>query len=53
MDFLEISSLSASYRYDVKIEHKFKHHKKREFGFANPQQVKYDKDEPNKQSPQN
>jgi hypothetical protein len=49
MDFLDISSLSAAYRYVVKIEHKFKHQNKREFGSANPQQPKYDKDDPNKQ----
>jgi hypothetical protein len=48
MDFLDISSLSASYRYVVKIERKFKHHKKPEFGSANPQQPKYDKDNPKK-----
>jgi hypothetical protein len=53
MDFLDISSLDAAYRYDVKIEKKFKHQKKREFGSANPQQPKYDKDIPNKQSPEN
>jgi hypothetical protein len=38
MDFLDISSLSAAYRYAVKIEQKFKHQNKREFGSANPQQ---------------
>jgi hypothetical protein len=53
MDFLDISSLSVSYRYVVKIEKKFKHQNKREFGSANLQQPKYDKDEPNKQSPEN
>jgi hypothetical protein len=30
---------------------KFKHQNKREFGSANPQQPKYDKDVPNKQPP--
>jgi hypothetical protein len=53
MDFLDISSLGAAYRYVVKIERKFKHQKKWEFGSANPQQSKYDKDNPNKQSPEN
>jgi hypothetical protein len=52
MDFLDISSLGAAYRYAVKIEQKFKHQNKREFGSANPQQPKYDKDNPNKQSPE-
>jgi hypothetical protein len=51
--FLDISSLGAAYRYAVKIEQKFKHQNKREFGSANPQQPKYDKDSPNKQSPEN
>jgi hypothetical protein len=53
MDFPDISSLGVAYRYDVKIEEKFKHQNKREFGSANPQQPKYDKDSPNKQSPEN
>jgi hypothetical protein len=53
MDFLDISSLGAAYRYVVKIEQKFKHQNKWEFGSANPQQPKYDKDDPNKQSPEN
>jgi hypothetical protein len=53
MDFLDISSLGAAYRYVVKIEQKFKHQNKREFGSANLQQPKYDKDGPNKQSPEN
>jgi hypothetical protein len=48
MDFMDISSLGAAYRYAVKIEQKFKHQNKREFGSANPQQPKYDKDNPNK-----
>jgi hypothetical protein len=38
MDFLDSSSLSASYRYAVKIEQKFKHQNKWEFRSANPQQ---------------
>jgi hypothetical protein len=53
MDFLDISSLGAAYRYAVKIEQKFKHQNKWEFRSANPQQPKYDKDDPNKQSPEN
>jgi hypothetical protein len=48
MDFLDISSLGAAYRYAVKIEQKFKHQNKRDFGSASPQQPKYDKDDPNK-----
>jgi hypothetical protein len=51
MDFLDISSLGVSYRYVVKIEQKFRHQNKREFRSANPQQPKYDKDDPNKQPP--
>jgi hypothetical protein len=53
MDFLDISSLDAAYRHAVKIEHKFKHQKKWEFGSANLQQPKYDKDIPKKKSPEN
>jgi hypothetical protein len=53
MDFLDISSLGAAYRYAIKIEKKFKHQNKREFRSANPQQPKYDKDGPNKQSLEN
>jgi hypothetical protein len=48
MDFLDISLLGASYRYVVKIKKKFKHQKKWDFGSANLQQPKYDKDELNK-----
>jgi hypothetical protein len=51
MDFLDISSLDAAYRYAVKIEQKFKHKNKWEFGSANPQQPKHEKDVPNKQFP--
>jgi hypothetical protein len=53
MDFLDISSLGAAYRYAVKIEQKFKHQKKWEFRSANLQQPKYDKYDPNRQSPKN
>jgi hypothetical protein len=49
MDFLDISSLGVSYRYVVKIEQKFKHQKKWEFGSKNLQQPKYSKDDPNNQ----
>jgi hypothetical protein len=38
MDFLDISSLSVSYRYVVEIEKKFKYQNKWEFRSANPQQ---------------
>jgi hypothetical protein len=53
MDFLDISSLGVDYPYAVKIEQKFKHHNKWEFESTNPQQLKYDKDIPNRQSPEN
>jgi hypothetical protein len=49
MDFLDISSSGATYRCVVKIELKFKQQNKREFGSANPQQHKHDKDGPNSQ----
>jgi hypothetical protein len=53
MDFLEISSLSYAYRYVVKLEKKFKHYNKQEFGSTNPQEPKYDKDDPNKKHLEN
>jgi hypothetical protein len=53
MDFLDISSLGATYRYGIKIEQKFKHQNKWDFGSANLQQPKYEKNIPNKQSPEN
>jgi hypothetical protein len=53
MEFLDISLLGTAYRYVVKIEQKFRYQNKWEFGSANPQQPKYDKDSPNKQPPQN
>jgi len=53
MDFLDISSLGDAYPYAVKIEQKFKHQNKWEFGSANQQQTKYGKDGPNKQSLKN
>jgi hypothetical protein len=48
MDFLDISSIGDAYRYAVKIKQKVKHQNKRDFGSANPQQPKYDKDDPKK-----
>jgi hypothetical protein len=53
IDFLDISSLSVAYRYAVKIEQKFKHQNKREFGSANLQQPKYGKDDHNNQPSEN
>jgi hypothetical protein len=53
MDFPGISSLGVAYRYVVKIEQKFKNQNKREFGYENPQQPKYDKYNPKKQPPKN
>jgi len=53
MDFLGISSLGAAFQYVVKIEQKFKHQNKWDFGSVNLQQPKYEKDNPNKQSPEN
>jgi hypothetical protein len=53
MDFLDISSLGAAYRYVLKIEQKFKNQNKWEFKSANLKQPKYDKDDPNKQSLEN
>jgi hypothetical protein len=53
MDFMDISSINVAYRYVVKIEKKFKHQNKREFGSANMQQPKYDKYVPDKQYPEN
>jgi hypothetical protein len=47
MDFLDIASLGVAYRYDVKIEKKFKHQNKREFRSSNLQQPKNGKDGPN------
>jgi hypothetical protein len=49
MDFLNISSLGAAYRDVVKIEQKFWHQNKWEFGSANMQQPKHSKDNPNQQ----
>jgi len=49
MDFMDISSLGVAYRYDVKIENKFRNKKKWELGSPNLQQPKYEKDDPDKQ----
>jgi hypothetical protein len=46
MEFLDIASLGAAYRYAIKIEQKFKQNR-REFGFANSSQSKQGKDSPN------
>jgi hypothetical protein len=43
MDFLDISSHGATYRYSIKIEQKFKHQNKWDFGSPNLQQPKYEK----------
>jgi len=49
MDFLNISSLGSAYQYDNKIDHKFRDQNKWKFRFANPQQTKHGKDDPNQQ----
>jgi hypothetical protein len=49
MDFLDIASLGAAYRYDVKIEQKFKE-KRREFLSANSSQPKQGKGSPKTQN---
>jgi hypothetical protein len=43
----------VAYRYAVKIEHKFKHQKKWDFGSANTPQPKYGKDGPDNQPSEN
>ena len=50
---MDISSLGFSYQYVVKIKKKFRHQKKQEFGSANPQKPKNDKDGPNKKPLEN
>ena len=47
MDFQDISSLGAAYRYAIKIEQKFKLKNKQEFGFLNRLQQKPSKSGPN------
>jgi hypothetical protein len=49
MYFLNMSSLGATYRYDVKIKQKFRYQNKWEFGSANMKQTKHGKDDPNQQ----
>jgi hypothetical protein len=49
MEFLDIASLGTTYRYVVKIEHKFKQ-KRGEFESANPSQSKQGKGSPNPHS---
>jgi hypothetical protein len=46
MEFMDIASLGATYRYVVKIDLKFKQ-KRQEFGFANSSQSKQGKGVPN------
>jgi hypothetical protein len=46
MEFLDISSLGATYQYDVKIEQKLKQ-KTRHFRSASPSQQKQGKGSPN------
>ena len=50
MEFLEISSLGAAYFYVVKIEQKFKHENRRDFGSMNTSQQKARKGSPNMQT---
>jgi hypothetical protein len=46
MEFLDISSLGAAYRYAIKIEQKLKQ-KTQQFGPGNPSQQKLGKGSPN------
>jgi hypothetical protein len=48
MEFLDISSLGAAYRYAIKIEQKLKQ-KTQQFGNGNPSQKKLGKGGPNPQ----
>jgi hypothetical protein len=48
MEFLDISSSSTNYRYDVKIEKKIKQ-KRQEFGSVNSSQLKQGKGGPKQQ----
>ena len=47
MEFLDISSLGAAYRYAVKIKQKFKQRNRWDFGFVNSSQQKEGKGSPN------
>jgi hypothetical protein len=49
MEFLDISSLGAAYRYVVKIEQKLKQ-KMQQFGLGNPSQQNPGKGSPNPQN---
>jgi hypothetical protein len=49
MEFLDISSFGAAYRYAVKIEQKLKQ-KTRQFGHGNPSHQKQVKGNPNPQN---
>ena len=50
MEFLDISSLGAAYRYAVKIEQKFKQRNRCDFGSVNTSQQKEGKGNPNMQT---
>jgi hypothetical protein len=50
MNFMEISSLGADFRYVFKTEHKFKQQNKWVFRFRNLQQQKHGKGGPNSQN---
>jgi hypothetical protein len=50
MEFLDISSLGAAYRYAVKIKQKFKQRNRQEFGYVNALQWKMGKCTPNRQT---
>ena len=49
MEFLDISSLGAAYRYAIKIEQKIKQ-KTQKFDLGNPSQQKLGKGDPNPQN---
>ena len=50
MEFLDISSLGATYCYVVKIEQKFKQRNRWDFGSMNTSQEKVGKGSPNMQT---
>jgi hypothetical protein len=50
MEFLNISSLGATYLYALKIEQKYKQQNKQEFGSTNPMQQKNGIGGPNSQN---
>ena len=47
MEFLDISSLEATYHYVVKIEQKFKQRNRQDFGSVNASKHKAGKGKPN------